>query len=41
MASHSVHSYRFRQSSDFWYLTGFEEPDSAVILGDKNHTLVF
>ncbi|KAL1704432.1 peptidase M24, structural domain-containing protein [Schizophyllum commune] len=24
--------YKFRQSSDFWYLTGFEEPDSAVIL---------
>ena len=26
-------SYKYRQSSDFWYLTGFEEPDSAVILG--------
>ncbi|KXN84216.1 Intermediate cleaving peptidase 55 [Leucoagaricus sp. SymC.cos] len=25
--------YKFRQSSDFWYLTGFAEPDSAVILG--------
>uniref|UniRef100_D8PL84 Aminopeptidase P N-terminal domain-containing protein n=1 Tax=Schizophyllum commune (strain H4-8 / FGSC 9210) TaxID=578458 RepID=D8PL84_SCHCM len=25
-------SYKYRQSSDFWYLTGFEEPDSAVIL---------
>ena len=25
-------SYKFRQASDFWYLTGFEEPDSAVIL---------
>ncbi|KAL1688358.1 peptidase M24, structural domain-containing protein [Schizophyllum commune] len=24
--------YKYRQSSDFWYLTGFEEPDSAVIL---------
>ncbi|KAI0766191.1 peptidase M24, structural domain-containing protein [Trametes elegans] len=24
--------YKFRQSSDFWYLTGFEEPDAAVIL---------
>ncbi|ESK93098.1 peptidase m24 [Moniliophthora roreri MCA 2997] len=24
--------YDFRQASDFWYLTGFEEPDSAVIL---------
>ena len=25
-------SYKFRQASDFWYLTGFEEPDSAVVL---------
>lgn len=25
-------SYKFRQSSDFWYLTGFDEPDAAVIL---------
>ncbi|KAJ3558616.1 hypothetical protein NM688_g819 [Phlebia brevispora] len=24
--------YKFRQASDFWYLTGFEESDSAVIL---------
>ncbi|TFK43119.1 peptidase M24 [Crucibulum laeve] len=24
--------YKYRQNSDFWYLTGFEEPDSAVIL---------
>ncbi|KAJ6612152.1 peptidase M24 [Mycena sp. CBHHK59/15] len=24
--------YKFRQASDFWYLTGFEEPNSAVIL---------
>ncbi|KAF9480840.1 peptidase M24 [Pholiota conissans] len=24
--------YKYRQASDFWYLTGFEEPDSAVIL---------
>jgi hypothetical protein len=26
-------SYKYRQGSDFWYLTGFEEPDSAVVLG--------
>lgn len=26
-------SYKYRQASDFWYLTGFEEPNSAVILG--------
>ena len=25
-------SYKYRQASDFWYLTGFEEPDSAVVL---------
>ncbi|OJT04640.1 Intermediate cleaving peptidase 55 [Trametes pubescens] len=25
-------NYKFRQSSDFWYLTGFDEPDAAVIL---------
>ncbi|KAF8826330.1 hypothetical protein HHX47_DHR5000337 [Lentinula edodes] len=29
--------YKFRQASDFWYLTGFEEPDSAVVL-EKNHS---
>ncbi|EGO27136.1 hypothetical protein SERLADRAFT_434905 [Serpula lacrymans var. lacrymans S7.9] len=29
--------YKYRQASDFWYLTGFEEPDSAVIL-EKNST---
>ena len=28
-----VWSYRFRQASDFWYLTGFEEPSAAVVLG--------
>ncbi|KAF7331878.1 Methionine aminopeptidase [Mycena kentingensis (nom. inval.)] len=29
--------YKFRPESDFWYLTGFQEPDSAVIL-EKNST---
>ncbi|KAK7061263.1 intermediate cleaving peptidase 55 [Favolaschia claudopus] len=24
--------YKFRQASDFWYLTGFEEPNAAVVL---------
>ncbi|KIJ32357.1 hypothetical protein M422DRAFT_213900 [Sphaerobolus stellatus SS14] len=24
--------YKFRQASDFWYLTGFQEPDAALIL---------
>ncbi|KAH9894071.1 peptidase M24, structural domain-containing protein [Cubamyces lactineus] len=28
----SGRDYKFRQSSDFWYLTGFEEPDAAVII---------
>lgn len=28
-------SYKYRQGSDFWYLTGFEEPDSAVVLGTE------
>lgn len=26
-------SYKFRQASDFWYLTGFQEADAALILG--------
>ncbi|KDQ65103.1 hypothetical protein JAAARDRAFT_202334 [Jaapia argillacea MUCL 33604] len=25
--------YKYRQYSDFWYLSGFEEPESAFILG--------
>ncbi|KAH7912445.1 peptidase M24 [Hygrophoropsis aurantiaca] len=33
----SASIYKFRQASDFWYLTGFEEPDAAVIL-EKNST---
>lgn len=28
-------SYKFRQASDFWYLTGFEEPDAALVLGQS------
>lgn len=24
--------YRFRQQSDFWYLTGFKEPDAVLVL---------
>src|SRR5829696_10486098 len=34
--------YRFRQDSDFFYLTGFEEPDALAIVkleGDKKYTL--
>jgi hypothetical protein len=35
MISADVHerSYKFRQDSDFWYLTGFHEPDAALVLG--------
>ncbi|KAJ7163843.1 peptidase M24 [Mycena crocata] len=28
--------YKFRQASDFWYLTGFDEPNAAVILEKKS-----
>ena len=31
-AKSHISSYKYRQASDFWYLTGFEEPDSAVVL---------
>src|SRR6476661_7563756 len=34
--------YRFRQDSDFFYLTGFEEPDALAVIkpdGDKKYTL--
>ncbi|KAH9442500.1 hypothetical protein Pst134EB_028751 [Puccinia striiformis f. sp. tritici] len=30
--------YPFRQSSDFWYLTGFQEPDSCLLLEKENST---
>lgn len=32
--------YPFRQSSDFWYLTGFNEPEAALILikSDETHS---
>lgn len=37
--------YPFRQSSDFWYLTGFNEPEAALILikSDEthNHSVLF
>ncbi|HMO79278.1 MAG TPA: Xaa-Pro aminopeptidase [Pyrinomonadaceae bacterium] len=28
--------YKFRQDSDFWYLTGFPEPDAIAIISPKN-----
>ncbi|MDQ5844546.1 MAG: Xaa-Pro aminopeptidase [Acidobacteriota bacterium] len=39
--SHDTH-YRFRQDSDFYYLTGFEEPDSIAVIApgrEKKYTL--
>jgi len=31
--------YPFRQASDFWYLTGFQEPDSCLLLGQQHQRL--
>ena len=31
--------YRFRQDSDFFYLTGFEEPDSVAVITPEKYTL--
>lgn len=28
--------YRFRPASDFWYLTGFKEPDAVLVLAPAN-----
>lgn len=36
--------YRFRQDSDFYYLTGFEEPESVMVLlkdNAKSHYILF
>ena len=36
--------YSFRQRSDFWYLTGFEEPNAVLVLtsnGDKQSSVLF
>jgi len=27
--------YRFRQNSDFWYLTGFNEPDAVLVISSE------
>ena len=35
-------NYRYRQNSDFFYLTGFEEPDAIAVIApskDKKFTL--
>ena len=39
--SHDTH-YRYRQNSDFFYLTGFEEPDAIAVVApskEKKFTL--
>ena len=28
--------FRFRQDSDFWYLTGFPEPDAIAVIDPQN-----
>lgn len=35
--------YRFRQDSDFYYLTGFDEPDAVllVVAGEPAHSVLF
>ncbi|MEG3134252.1 Xaa-Pro aminopeptidase [Rouxiella sp. T17] len=37
--------YPYRQSSDFWYLTGFNEPEAALVLvksdDNHNHSVLF
>ncbi|KTC86859.1 Xaa-Pro aminopeptidase [Legionella brunensis] len=35
--------YRFRQDSDFYYLTGFNEPDALLVIvaGDKDESYLF
>ncbi|KZT13168.1 uncharacterized protein LAESUDRAFT_690390 [Laetiporus sulphureus 93-53] len=31
----SGRAYKYRQASDFWYLTGFEEPEAVLVLQKK------
>ena len=33
--------FRFRQDSDFWYLTGFPEPDAIAVIDPSNKKAVF
>lgn len=34
-ARNHYHEYPYRQSSDFYYLTGFEEPESVMVIAPK------
>ncbi len=41
--NNDVH-YPFRQDSDFWYLTGFDEPDAILVLlpdGQRSRSILF
>ena len=31
--------YPFRPDSNFWYLTGFEEPDAIAVFSHKNYSI--
>ena len=31
--------YPFRPDSNFWYLTGFEEPDAIAVFSEKNYSV--
>lgn len=33
--------FRFRQDSDFYYLTGFNEPDAALVIGVNGESILF
>src|SRR5438034_803705 len=33
--------FRFRQDSDFWYLTGFPEPDAVAVIDSSNKKAVY
>ena len=31
--------YPFRPDSNFWYLTGFEEPDAIAVFSERNYSV--
>src|SRR5689334_18457014 len=35
VARNHYHEYPYRQNSDFYYLTGFEEPEAVMVLAPK------
>jgi Xaa-Pro aminopeptidase len=32
--------YPFRPHSDFWYLTGFKEPETVAVFSKKHYTII-